>query len=120
MVTLSVIVPVYNTEKYLRECLDSIINQTFRDIEIICVNDGSTDKSLEILKEYALKDNRIKVITQGNKGQSVARNIGLNNASGKYITFIDSDDYLDFNTYKIVLSFVLAPKSLAMKIQNKN
>ena len=104
MVTLSVIVPVYNTEKYLKECLDSIINQTFRDIEIICVNDGSTDKSLEILKEYALKDNRIKVITQGNKGQSVARNIGLNNASGKYITFIDSDDYLDFNTYKIVLS----------------
>ena len=104
MVTLSVIVPVYNTEKYLRECLDSIINQTFRDIEIICVNDGSTDKSLEILKEYALKDNRIKVINQENKGQSIARNVGLNIASGKYITFIDSDDYLDLNTYDTVLS----------------
>ena len=93
MVTLSVIVPVYNTEKYLRECLDSIINQTFRDIEIICVNDGSTDKSLEILKEYALKDNRIKIIDKKNEGVAVARNEGIRIANGEFVCFMDSDDY---------------------------
>ena len=93
MVTLSVIVPVYNTEKYLRECLDSIINQTFRDIEIICVNDGSTDRSLDILKEYALKDNRIKIIDKKNEGVAVARNEGIRIANGEFVCFMDSDDY---------------------------
>jgi len=94
MPKISVIIPVYNTENYLRECLDSVINQTFKDIEIICINDGSTDGSLHILNEYATKDNRIKVISQENRGQSVARNIGLNNISGEYVYFIDSDDYI--------------------------
>ncbi len=94
---VSVIIPVYNVEKYLRECLDSIINQTLKDIEIICVDDGSSDNSLEILKEYMKRDSRIKIISQNNKGVSCARNIGLENARGKYIYFIDSDDFLELN-----------------------
>lgn len=92
---VSVIVPVYNTEKYLNECMDSIVNQSLKEIEIICVNDGSTDNSLEILEEYAEKDSRVKVITIENKGLSVARNIGIEHASGKYIGFVDSDDYVN-------------------------
>lgn len=91
---ISIIIPVYNVEDYLEECLDSIINQPLKDIEIICVNDGSTDKSLDILKKYATKDKRIKVINQKNKGLSGARNSGLKIAIGKYVFFIDSDDYL--------------------------
>ena len=90
---ISVIVPVYNVEKYLSECLDSIVNQTLKDIEIICVNDGSTDNSLSILKEYASIDERIKIIDKENEGQGYARKIGLDNANGEYILFCDSDDY---------------------------
>ncbi|MBO7244768.1 MAG: glycosyltransferase family 2 protein [Alphaproteobacteria bacterium] len=90
---ISVIIPVYNVEKYLRECLDSVINQTLKDIEIICVDDGSTDNSLEILKEYAKKDNRLKIFTQKNKGSGAARNLGIKQSSGEFICFIDSDDY---------------------------
>lgn len=94
---ISVIIPVYNSEKYIAQCLDSIINQSLKDIEIICVNDGSTDNSLDILNEYAKKDNRIKVITQINTGNGAgsARNTGLEQAKGEYISFIDSDDYID-------------------------
>lgn len=98
MVKISVIIPVYNEEKYLRECLDSIINQTLTDIEIICVNDGSSDDSLNILKEYCEKDNRIRIISQENKGLGASRNNGLDNATGEYIYFIDSDDYLKNTT----------------------
>ena len=94
MIKISVIIPVYNTEKYLNECLDSIVNQTLSDIEIICVNDGSTDNSLAILESYAKKDNRITVISQENNGQGSARNLGLTIAKGKYIYFMDSDDFL--------------------------
>lgn len=89
---ISIIVPVYNTAKYLQKCLDSIINQTYSNLEIICVNDGSTDNSLEILQTYAKKDRRIQIITQKNQGLSSARNQGLKHASGQYLTFIDSDD----------------------------
>ena len=95
MPKISVIVPIFNVEKYLKECLESIINQTFKDIEIICINDGSTDNSLDILNQYAEKDNRIKVITQSNQGLSAARNTGIKYANGEYISFIDSDDYID-------------------------
>jgi glycosyltransferase involved in cell wall biosynthesis len=105
MPLVSVIVPVYNTEQYLRECLDSIINQTFRDIEIICVNDGSTDNSRVILDEYALKDARIVVINQENKGQANARNAGLKVANGKYIAFVDSDDFIDKEMLSSVMPF---------------
>ena len=90
---ISIIIPVYNSEKYLSECLDSIINQTLKEIEIICVNDGSTDNSLSILKEYTSKDNRIKIIDKENEGQGYARKCGLDIANGKYILFCDSDDY---------------------------
>lgn len=94
MAKVSVIVPIYNTERYLRCCLDSIVQQTLHDIEIVCVNDGSTDGSLKILHEYAAKDNRIKIINQKNKGLSAARNVGLKVASADYISFIDSDDFV--------------------------
>ena len=98
MVKVSVIIPVYNVEEYLGECLNSVVNQTFEDIEIICVNDGSTDNSLEILNDYALRDNRIKVLTQENKRQGAARNLGMDKSSGVYVYFMDSDDYIDLNT----------------------
>jgi glycosyltransferase involved in cell wall biosynthesis len=94
MTKISVIIPVYNVEKYLRECLDSVIHQTMKDIEIICVNDGSTDGSSDILNRYSMKDERFKIITQKNLGISVARNKGIESANGDYIAFIDSDDYL--------------------------
>ena len=89
MARVSIIIPVYNVESYLSKCMESIVSQTFKDIEIICVNDGSTDNSAEILKDYAQKDNRIKVITQKNQGQFSARHTGLKNSTGKYILFIE-------------------------------
>ncbi len=94
---ISVIIPIYNVEKYLARCLDSVVNQTLTDIEIICVDDGSTDKSIVIAKEYAEKDNRISIIHQENKGVSAARNAGMKIASGKYISFIDGDDWIDLD-----------------------
>lgn len=98
MVRFSIIVPVYNVEKYLRRCLDSICNQTFTDIEIIIIDDGSNDSSREIYESYAQKDERIVVIRQENQGQSAARNAGMSRASGEYIVFVDSDDYIDEDT----------------------
>lgn len=95
MPRVSVIVPVYNVENFLKECLNSILAQTFYDIEIICVNDGSTDNSLEILQSYASKDNRINIINQKNGGLSSARNTGLSVAKGEFICFLDSDDYIE-------------------------
>jgi glycosyltransferase involved in cell wall biosynthesis len=89
---VSIIIPVYNVELYLEECLDSVVNQTFTDMEIILVDDGSADRSPEIIRSFAEKDKRIKVITQKNSGVSAARNTGLRAASGDYILFIDSDD----------------------------
>ena len=89
---VSVIIPVYNTEKYLRECLDSVLNQSLRDIEIICVDDGSTDSSPQILEEYAQRDSRVKILRQQNKFAGVARNNGMKIARGKYLCFLDSDD----------------------------
>lgn len=97
MSKVSIILPVYNVEKYLSCCLDSILNQTFKDFECICVNDGSTDNSLKILQSYKEKDSRIKIISQNNKGLSVARNVGINICSSPYITFVDSDDWLTIN-----------------------
>lgn len=111
MVKVSVIIPVYNVENYLKECLDSIINQTLKDIEIICVNDGSTDNSLNILNEYANKDNRIKIISQENQGQAVARNKGMNYIKGEYFCFMDADDLLDLKTLEECLK-VSEEKSL--------
>ncbi len=100
MAKISIIIPVYNVEVYLRDCLDSIINQTLKDIEIICVNDGSTDNSLSILNNYAQKDSRIIIVNQENQGLSMARNSGLKFASGEYIGFVDSDDWVDVDFYE--------------------
>ena len=95
---VSIIIPVYNVEEYLRECVDSVINQTYKNLEIILVDDGSTDSSGRICDEYAATDNRITVIHQKNAGQSSARNNGLSIATGKYIYFPDSDDYIEINS----------------------
>ena len=96
----SIIIPVYNVEDYLSMCLDSVVNQTYCDIEIIVVNDGSTDASLSIIQEYQKKDKRIKIINQTNQGLSAARNTGIKNASGEYVWFVDSDDYIDIDACK--------------------
>lgn len=104
MPKLSVIVPVYKVEKYLSKCIQSIIKQTFTDWELILIDDGSPDKCPQICDQYAAKDNRIVVIHQDNQGVSVARNRGLDKATGEYIGFVDSDDYIEDNMYEIILS----------------
>ena len=102
---LTIAVAVYNTGKYLKECMDSVVNQTYQNLEVICVNDCSTDNSLEILKEYAAKDKRIQVITnEKNLGLGVVRNVGMDAAQGEYILFIDSDDWLDLTTCEKLIS----------------
>lgn len=98
----SLIIPVFNVEKYLGDCLDSVLDQSFQDWEAICVNDGSTDGSSSILAEYAAKDARIKVVSQANTGTAVARNTGLKEASGDYVFFLDSDDWLEANALQIL------------------
>ena len=100
---ISVVVPIYNTSKYLPRCLNSIINQTYKNLEIICINDGSTDNSLSILQNYAQKDSRIKITTQKNAGLSAARNTGITKSTGKYITFVDSDDEISHNMLEKLL-----------------
>lgn len=92
MAKVSIIIPIFNVERYINECIDSVINQTLTDIEIICIDDGSTDNSLNLVKEYS--DSRIKIISQENKGLAASRNVGIEHANGEYITFLDSDDYL--------------------------
>lgn len=94
MPLISVIIPVYNVEQHLKKCLDSVTKQTFRDFEVICINDGSTDGSHAILNDFAAKDKRFKIITQKNQGLSVARNVGLKHASATHIAYIDSDDFV--------------------------
>lgn len=106
-VKISVIVPVYNVENYLRECLDSIVIQQYDNYEVICVNDGSTDNSLDILEEFAAKYEYVKVISKGNGGLSSARNCGIENATGDYLYFLDSDDMLaDENVLSDMASYV--------------
>lgn len=92
---VSIIIPVYNSEKYIGKCLDHLLNQTYQNFEIICINDGSKDNSLEILKKYSQKDKRIIVLDQTNKGIAKTRNIGIQKANGDYIMFVDNDDYMD-------------------------
>lgn len=101
---LSVIVPVYNVEKYLEKCLSSLVNQTLKNIQIILVNDGSTDNSLGICEKYSNIDNRIQIINKKNGGLSDARNVGVSNAKGKYISFIDSDDFIENNSFEILVN----------------
>lgn len=100
MKKVSVIIPIYNAEKYLKKCLDSIVNQTLKEIEIICVNDGSTDKSLEIIKEYSKKDNRIVVVDKENTGYGNSMNIGINISKGEYVGIVESDDFIELNMFE--------------------
>lgn len=100
MVEISVILPVYNSEDYLEGCLDSLLNQTFKDMEILCIDDGSSDGSPDILKEYEKADNRITVISQENMGVAKTRNKALELINGNYVYFMDSDDFLDRNAFK--------------------
>ena len=102
IINFSIIMPVYNVEKFLRECLDSIVSQTLKEFEVICINDGSTDSSLEILQEYADKDSRFKVISQENQGQGIARNKGIELAKGKYLIFVDPDDFIAPDTFEVI------------------
>ena len=102
---VSVIVPVYNVEKYLKQCLDSIVNQTYKNLEIIIVNDGTKDNSMKLVEEY-LQDKRIKVINKKNGGLGSARNRGIEEATGDYISFVDSDDYIDLNMYEKLINVI--------------
>lgn len=104
MMLVSIIVPIYNAEKYLAETLNCLINQTYKNIEIICINDGSTDKSMEILEKYAQRDKRIKIYSQENKGEAETRNRGVTLANGEYITALDSDDVCSLNTIETSLN----------------
>lgn len=100
MIKISVIIPVYNNSKFLRKCIESVRNQNLKEIEIICINDGSTDNSLEILQEFQAKDKRIIIIDKKNEGVSIARNVGIEIAKGKYCLNIDSDDWVEQNYFK--------------------
>ena len=111
-IKVSIIIPVYNVEQYIRECLDSVINQTLKEIEIICVDDCGTDNSISIVKEYANKDNRIKILYHNhNKGLGPARNTGIENAKGEYIMFLDSDDWYELNACEIMYNTIQQQKT---------
>ncbi len=101
---ISIVVPVYNAESYLRQCLDSLVNQTYSDIEIICVNDGSSDGSLKILKQFAEKDQRVRILNRENRGVSESRNDGIHYAKGDWLMFVDSDDWIDTDCCKKLIS----------------
>ena len=102
---ISVIVPVYNVEEYLEECLESIQYQTYTDIEVILVNDGSTDSSKEICERFCQADSRFRLINQENKGQSAARNRGVKESIGEYLMFVDSDDVINKNVLEVLLPY---------------
>jgi len=102
---ITVIINVYNGEKFIKKCLDSIINQTYKNLEILIINDGSTDKTLSIINTY--KDKRIKVITTENKGLSLSRNVGIDNALGEYLYFIDVDDYIELDTIEYLYNLCI-------------
>lgn len=101
---ISIIIPIYNAEKYLGKCVESLLAQSYADIEVVCVDDGSKDASLQLLNEYKQADRRIKIVTQTNSGASGARNTGLDNCTGDYIMFIDSDDWIDKETCETALA----------------
>ncbi|MCJ7840674.1 glycosyltransferase [Lederbergia sp. NSJ-179] len=107
MKKVSIIVPVYNAETYLPNCLESIVNQSYKNIEVILINDGSTDESLKICNSFADRDDRIKVLSIKNSGVSTARNLGIQNASGDYITFVDSDDWIELNMIEFTINKAL-------------
>ena len=107
MSKISVIVPVYNAEQYFRECIDSILRQTYTDFELIIVDDGSTDRSGDIADKYAVADKRVRVLHKQNGGQSSARNAGLDICTGKFIAFVDADDYIHSEMLARLMNMVL-------------
>lgn len=129
-IKVSIIIPIYNVEKFLRQCLDSVLNQTLKEIEIICVNDGSTDNSPKILEEYGQRDKRIKIINKKNEGLGAARNTGMEYVTGEYIDFVDSNDWVDtrmfeklyengkFNNCDIVMCPTLIVNEIDDKLSN--
>lgn len=108
---ISVIIPVYNVESYLKRCLDSVINQSYQDLEIILIDDGSTDNSSKICDEYASNDPRVIVIHKQNAGQAAARNDGINIAKGEYIAFVDSDDWIELDMYELLMQAIIDTKA---------
>lgn len=113
-IKISVIVPVFNAEKYLKMCLNSLVSQTLKNIEIICIDDGSTDNSLAILDKFKSKDDRIKIIKQKNYGVSMARNNGISEAQGEYIGFVDADDWVDKDFLK---NYIMPLKNIMLILQ---
>ena len=103
---ITIIIPVYNVEDYLKRCLNTVVAQSYKNLEIILVDDGSNDDSLIICKEFEAKDSRIRVFSQTNQGVSAARNTGLDAASGEYIAFVDSDDYIHLNMFERLYSLI--------------
>ena len=99
---ISIIIAVYNAERYIKRCLDSILNQTFNDFEVICINDGSSDDSRKIIKDYAQRDRRIVYIEQENKGVSATRQVGLDHAKGLYVIHVDPDDWVEPNFLELL------------------
>ena len=103
MIKLSIIIPVYNCERFLNQCINSVLMQTLDNIEVICIDDGSTDQSVDIIKKKSLADNRIVLFQQENKGAGIARNIGIDKAKGKYVAFLDADDfYIDNDALRLM------------------
>lgn len=118
-IKFSIIIPVYNVEEYLAECIDSILSQDYNNIQILCINDGSTDNSLKLLEKYAQKDRRIKIFSQKNQGQGIARNVGIKNATGDYIMFIDPDDWILPNTLKKLANYIEKYKPIVVQFLYK-
>lgn len=108
---ISIIVPVYNAEPYIKQCIDSLIKQTYKSIEIIVIDDGSTDNSLKLLEEFALKDDRVRILKQKNSGVSSARNLGIQKANGEWITFVDGDDWVEPDMCKVAIEKAIDTKS---------
>lgn len=113
---ISIIIPVYNSEEYIPQCLDSLLSQTYENLEIICINDGSKDNSLKVLEHYKTVDDRITVLTQENKGQSVARNRGVEISTGDWITFVDSDDWVGVDCYNTFFNVLCNPSTPSFEI----
>lgn len=119
MPTISVIIPAYNVEKYLDKCMNSVLNQSFTDFEVLLIDDGAKDSTVQLCDKYAEKDTRVKTYHKKNGGLSDARNYGLERISGKYVTFIDSDDYIDDNYLKYMYDLILKENAQICMVQGQ-
>ena len=116
---ITIIIPIYNAETYIETCILSLVEQSYKNIEILCIDDGSTDNSIEIVNKYANKDKRITVIKQENCGVSCARNAGINNASGKYVLFVDADDFLEENACELLINKAISTNADIIQFNHK-